>query len=618
MLEIRENLQDNTVQLGALRIEGWMAPASCVACHGRLVHYAVFDALFCPSCNQWTARQCAMPDCYFCSIMPEHPLIRDPQRRFRSSGTWSRAMLLLGMALGGCSKPADVPKPTEAIIEGLGSHHMAVTATPEAQRLFDQGLRLAYGFNHPEAERSFRAAAALDPSCAMCWWGTALVLGPNINLPMDPAAGAPAWEALSKARAGAAKVSDRERAYIEALTARYADPAPANRAPLDSAYSRAMAQVAQQFPSDLDAQVLYAESLMDLSPWNYWDAKGQPNPGLEQLVPILEQAIGSDSMHPGACHYYIHAVEKVKPALAVPCAERLASLMPAAGHLVHMPAHIYARVGRYNDAVDANVHAVHADQAFISDRPGQQSVYLALYYPHNYHFLAFASAFAGRSQEAIAAATAASEHTPVEVAQLAVEAEYLVPARFVYLATYGRWDDILALPLPPDTLRAARGMALYARGSALAVKGHRAEALATLDTVQGLAKAEPAGIRKQLLEISAAMLAGNIAQQAGNTARAISAYQLAAAAEDSLPYMEPAFWHHPTRLALGAALLKANRTKEAAAAYRAVLLKYPESGEALYGLSQSLAASGGKTEAAALEPRIAAAWSKADIPLASP
>jgi tetratricopeptide (TPR) repeat protein len=544
--------------------------------------------------------------------------INHPEGSLRRSGSWSRAMLVLGMALGGCSKPADAPKPTEAIMEGLGTHHMAVTATPEAQRLFDQGLRLAYAFNHPEAERSFRAAAALDPSCAMCWWGTALVLGPNINLPMDPAAAAPAWEALSKARAGAARVSDRERAYIEALTTRYADPAPANRAPLDSAYSRGMAQVALQFPSDLDAQVLYAESLMDLSPWNYWDAKGQPNPGLEQLVPILERTIAADSMHPGACHYYIHGVEKVKPALAVPCAERLATLMPAAGHLVHMPAHIYARVGRYNDAVDANVHAVHADQMLIGDRPGQQSVYLALYYPHNYHFLAFASAFAGRSQEAITAATAAAEHTPVDVALLAVEAEYLVPARFVYLAEYDRWDDILALPMPPDTLHAARGMALYARGSALAAKGSVADAKAALDTVEVLAKAEPAGVRKQLLEISSALLAGNIAQLQGNTAKAISAYQRAVAAEDALPYMEPAFWHHPTHLTLGAALLKAHRAKEAAAVYRAVLVQYPESGEALYGLAKSLEQSGGRSEAAALEPRIAAAWSKADIPLATP
>ena len=525
---------------------------------------------------------------------------------------------LLLLALVGCSRKADAPVAAEAIIEGLGNHHFAVTARPEAQRLFDQGLRLAYAFNHPEAERSFRAAAALDPSCAMCWWGVALVLGPNINLPMDPAAAAPAWEALSKARAAAPKVSKRERAYIDALAARYADPAPANRAPLDSAYSRAMAKVAQQLPADLDAQVLYAESLMDLSPWNYWDAQGQPNPGMEQLVPILEHAIASDSTNPGACHYYIHAVEKVKPALAVPCAERLASLMPAAGHLVHMPAHIYARVGRYNEAVDANVHAVHADQTFIADRPGQQSVYLALYYPHNYHFLAFASAFAGRSQEAMTAAAAAAEHTPVEVALLAVEAEYVVPAQFVYLAEYNRWDDILALPVPPDTLHAARGMALYARGSALSAKGRSADATATLDTVQLLAKAEPAGVRKLLLEISAALLEGNIAQQGGNTAKAIAAYQRAVAAEDSLPYMEPAFWHHPTRLALGAALLKAHRAKEAAVVYRAVLVQYPESGEALYGLSKSLEASGARSEADALAPRIAAAWSKADVPLTAP
>ncbi len=240
---------------------------------------------------------------------------------------------------------------------------------------------------------------------------------------------------------------------------------------------------------------------------------------MEQLIPILERAIAADSMNPGACHFYIHAVEKVKPALAVPCAERLAALMPAAGHLVHMPAHIYARVGRYNDAVDANMHAVHADETFIADRRGQQSFYTIAYYPHNFHFLAFAAAFAGRSQDAIKAATSASENTPVEVALLALEAEYVVPARFLYLATYQRWDEILALPVPPDTLHAARGMALYARGSALAAKGRGAEAAATLDTVASLAKAEPAGIRKMLLEISSAMLAGNIAQRAGTAQR---------------------------------------------------------------------------------------------------
>lgn len=625
MIDMYENPEDGTVQLGQLRIEGWVVPASCVSCRERLIHYAAYDALFCPRCNRWASLQCTIPGCYLCKVRPERPLVRARPTAPggpRHSGDWSRIAVVLAMALGGCIGKADTPAAkapaaSEAIIEGLGDHHFPVTATPAAQRLFDQGLRLAYAFNHPEAERSFRAAATLDPDCAMCWWGTALVLGPNINLPMDPAAAAPAWEALSKARAGAAKVSDRERAYIEALTARYADPAPANRAPLDSAYSRAMARLAQQFPSDLDAQVLYAESLMDLRPWDYWNAGGKPNPGLEPLVPTLERTIAADSMNPGACHYYIHAVEKVEPALAVPCAERLAALMPAAGHLVHMPAHIYARVGRYNDAVDANVHAVHADQTFIADRPGQQSVYAAIYYPHNYHFLAFASALAGRSQEAMTAAKGASENMPLAVAHLAVEAEYMVPAWNVYLATYGRWDEILALQMPPDTLHAARGMALYARGTAEAAKGQAGNAAATLDTLQRLAKAEAAGIRKLLLDVSAAMLAGNIAQQEGNSAKAIKAYQRAVAAEDSLPYMEPAFWHYPTRFALGQSLLQANRPKEAAAAYRQVLVLYPENGEALYGLSKSLDAAGSKAEAAALKPRIAAAWSKADIPLAS-
>ena len=427
------------------------------------------------------------------------------QRVFRSIPA-----IALGLSLAACGKTADTQPATEAIIDGLGSHHFSVTASPRAQALFDQGLRLAYAFNHPEAERSFVAAAALDPRCAMCWWGAALVLGPNINLPMDPAAATPAWEALSKARAAAPGVTERERAYINALSARYADPAvPVERAALDTAYARAMAALSQRFPDDVDAQVLNAESLMDTRPWDYWDAAGQPNPGMEQLIPVLERAIAADSMNPGACHFYIHAVEKVKPALAVPCAERLAALMPAAGHLVHMPAHIYARVGRYNDAVNANMHAVHADETFIADRGGQQSFYTMAYYPHNFHFLAFAAAFAGRSQDAIKAATSASENTPVEVALLALEAEYVVPARFLYLATYQRWDEILALPVPPDTLHAARGMALYARGSALAAKGRGAEAAATLDTVASLAKAEPAGIRKMLLQISSAMLAGN-------------------------------------------------------------------------------------------------------------
>ena len=616
MVKVSENVREGTVSVGSLRIEGWVVKASCVSCRERLVHYAVFDALFCPSCNSWTSLQCTMPDCYLCKARPERPLAAPAPRRVAAS-PWHRLLLIAGFILAGCSREAPKPAAEQVTLEpGLGNHHFAVSATAPAQQLFDQGLRLAYAFNHPEAERSFRAAAAADPACAMCWWGVALVLGPNINMPMDPAAAAPAMEALAKAQAAAPKVTDRERAYIEALTARYAAPAPAVRAPLDSAYASAMALVARQFPEDLDAQVLYAEALMDLRPWDYWNAQGKPNPGLEQLVPTLEGVIAADSMNPGACHYHIHAVEKVNPSLAVPCAERLAALMPAAGHLVHMPAHIYARVGRYNDAVDANVHAVHADEEFIADRGGQSSLYTAIYYPHNYHFLAFASAFAGRSKEAIASAAAASEHTSPEVAALAVEAEYVLPARVLYLATFQQWDSVLAVPEPPANLRTARGMALYARGSAYAATGKAADARASLDTVRMLAANEEPGIRKLLLGISAAMLQGTIAQRGGNLKEAVASFQRAAAMEDSLPYMEPAFWHQPTRFALGAALLQANRPREAATAYREILAIYPESGMALNGLALSLKAGGDQAGAAELQPRITKAWSRADVPLA--
>lgn len=615
MVDISENLREGTVRLGSLRIEGWVVKASCVSCRERLVHYAVFDALFCPACNTWTSLQCTIRDCYVCAVRPERPLAAPAPRR-AASNAWHRLLLIAGFVLAGCAREAPKPAADQVTLEaGLGSHHFAVSATAPAQQLFDQGLRLAYAFNHPEAERSFRAAAAADPACAMCWWGVALVLGPNINMPMDPAAVPPAMEALAKAQAAAPKVTDRERAYIEALTARYAAPAPASRAPLDSAYASAMALVARQFPEDLDAQVLYAESLMDLRPWDYWDAQGKPNPGLEPLVPTLERVIAADSTNPGACHYFIHAVEKVNPSLAVPCAERLAALMPAAGHLVHMPAHIYARVGRYNDAVDANVHAVHADQEFIADRGGQSSLYTAVYYPHNYHFLAFAAAFAGRSKEAIASASAATEHTPPEVAALALEAEYVLPARVLYLATFQQWDSVLAVPEPPANLRTARGMALYARGAAYAATGKAADAQAALDTVRTLATNEEPGTRKLLLGISAAMLQGTIAQDAGNLKEAIASFRRAVALEDSLPYMEPAFWHQPTRFALGAALLQANQPREAAAAYRGVLKTYPESGVALNGLALSLNASGDRAGASELQPRIAKAWSRADIPL---
>ena len=286
---------------------------------------------------------------------------------------------------------------TVPLYDDLGSHHLAVTTTSQrAQAYFDQGLRLVYGFNHGEAIRAFREAARLDPSCAMCWWGVALAYGPHVNGGMDSAAGVAAWEALNKARAARAKASPRERDYIDALSARYSADAPADRARLDSAYARAMGKLVAKYPDDLDAATLYAEALMDLSPWHYWNADGTPRPDTRTIVLQLERVVAAKPDHPGACHYYIHAVEAVEPEKAVPCAERLAKLMPGAGHMVHMPGHIYIRTGRWNDAIRANEHAIHADETYIAmEKP--QGLYPIGYYPHNYHFLAFAATMAGRS-----------------------------------------------------------------------------------------------------------------------------------------------------------------------------------------------------------------------------
>jgi tetratricopeptide (TPR) repeat protein len=290
------------------------------------------------------------------------------------------------------------PSGPAKLLKGLGSHHHRVTtSSPLAQRFFDQGLSLAYAFNHDEAGRSFREAVRLDPQCAMCEWGAALVLGPNINAPMDTAANAAAHAGAQRALALAARATPAERAYAEALVRRYAPVPSANRASLDSAYAAAMRAVADRFPEDADAAALYAEAQMNLSPWAYWAPDGTPLPGTADALAALDRAMRVNRNHPGACHYYIHAVEAVYPQRAVACAERLAALMPAAGHIVHMPAHIYLRVGRYGDAIRANEHAVHADESYIADQR-VQGFYPIAYYPHNHHFLSFAATLAGRAR----------------------------------------------------------------------------------------------------------------------------------------------------------------------------------------------------------------------------
>jgi tetratricopeptide (TPR) repeat protein len=523
-------------------------------------------------------------------------------------GRLTPALLLAAASLSAQSR---VP-----LYTNLGTYHKAVgTKVPKAQEYFDQGLRLAYGFNHAEAIRSFTRATELDPTCAMCWWGIAYAYGPHVNAGMDSASGVRAYEAAQKALSLSRKAPSWQRAYSEAVAARYAAVPPANRASLDTAYSRAMRGAARKYPKDLDATALAAESMMDLRPWNYWTPEGKPYAGSDEIVRLLESVIARNPEHPGACHYYIHAVEAVNPQAAVPCAERLARLMPGEGHMVHMPAHIYVRVGRYKDAAASNVHAIHTDEMFIEGQP-QPTVYSLAYYPHNIHFLAFVSSMAGKSAQAIDAARTLKSKVNMDVAKNVGMLQEMVPYYALTLTTFGRWDDVLAEPLPPADMRFPTAMARYARGVAYAAKGDFPSAKVELDTVMAIDAATPANAEhKAPVSIAAHALMGEIATRSGKPDEGIAHFKEALAIEDKGLYFEPPKWYYPIRQSLGAALLKAGRNADAEAVYREDLKRFPENGWSLYGLGAALRAQGKSAEAAAVEKRFAKAWTDADVKL---
>ncbi len=413
---------------------------------------------------------------------------------------------------------AAAPTTPVPLYDNLGDHHYAITTSSDsAQLYFDQGLRLYYAFNHAEAIRAFTEAARRDPDCAMCYWGTALAYGPNINAMMDSASGAKAYAALTRARA-ARGANARERALIRALGERYAAAPTTGRARLDSAYARAMKQVTERHPTDVEAMTLYAEALMDLSPWNYWRPDGSPRPHTPDVLEHLDRAIAIDPVHPGANHFYIHAVEAVDPARALPMAQRLAGLMPGAGHLVHMPGHIYVRVGRYLDAVKANEHAVHADETYIRDQQPGVSTYTAGYYPHNYDFLAFAASMLGRSRQSIEAAEKMASLASPEMLRAPgmTVLQYHLTRHLQLKVRFARWDDILATRPPPRDLPHASAMWAYTRGRALIARGDIASAEAELAHLRATARDSTVGhLRLEfntlgaVLAIAAEVLAGH-------------------------------------------------------------------------------------------------------------
>ena len=512
------------------------------------------------------------------------------------------------------------------VFQGLGAHrHRISTRNPKAQIYFDQGINLLFGFNHAEAIRSFREAAQLDLECAICWWGVAIALGPNINLPMPDDAVAPAWQALGRARALEPKASPDERDWIEALAARYSADPKADRKVLDEAFAQAMGRLWRGHPDDLDAGTFYAEAMMDTQPWDYWQADGQtPKGHAAEIVAVLEDIIKRQPDHPGALHLYIHAVEATTtPQRAEAAADRLATLMPGAGHIVHMPSHIYYRVGRYADAVRVNSVAATVDEAYIAACKAQ-GFYPAGYYGHNIHFLWTSSEMMGRYHAALDASRRLVKAVDAaELSKTLPSGELYVFTPVATLLRFGQWDAILAEPAPPQSLKLDLAVWLYAQGFAHANKGDLAAAGADRDRLAGLisddySRFDPSGLpARQMVGMSLALLDGEMARTGGRLDEAVAHFKDAAVLEASLPYTEPPYWHQPTAHLLGAALLQAHRPAQAEAVYRESLKTYRDDGWALFGLAQALDAQGRSADAADARRAFDKAWAFADVKLTS-
>ena len=511
------------------------------------------------------------------------------------------------------------------LFENLGSlHHPITTTSEQAQRYFDQGLRLVYAFNHEEAIRSFEAAAQQDPQAAMPYWGIALALGPNINSAMEKKDEGRAVEMVQKARQLADHTTRGEKAYIEALVARYVGRKGTKRRRLDEAYAKAMRSVAQQFPEDDDAATLFAEALMDLRPWDLWKPDGGPQPGTDEIVTTLESVLAQNPDHPGACHYYLHAVEaSSQPERALPCAERLPGLMPGAGHLVHMPAHIYMRLGKYHEAVERNQQAVEIDQQYLASRD-QTGEYAEGYYTHNLHFLWASLAREGRNVEAMKAARDLTATITLEEARKDRSKELYLPTPIFSMIRFGRWEELLRELPPPKELRLMEGMWRLGRGLALVATGRLPGAEGEHVALAGLTKqirrdhTTEEKTERALLKIAERVLAGELAARRQRYDDAIRLFKEAIKMEEALPFSEPPLWPLSVRHHLGAVLLLADRPSEAEAVYHADLLSHPDNGWALTGLIQSLRAQQKDDQAAEAEDRFKKAWAHADfIPAAS-
>jgi tetratricopeptide (TPR) repeat protein len=518
---------------------------------------------------------------------------------------------------------ASIDSSREPIFDGLGSlHHSVTTKTNStlAQRFFDQGLTFVYAFNHDEAAGSFEQAAHLDPDIAMAYWGIALSLGPNINLPEDTDRGKMAYAAISKAKSLEGNVSAAERQYIDALAQRYAPDGAMNDS-LQLAYANAMREVARQNPDDPDAGALFAESMMDLHPWALWTLDGKPVDGTPEIVATLEGVMAKYPDHLGANHYYIHAVEaSPDPGRALTAAQRLPKLAPAAGHIVHMPSHIYFRTGDYDASAAANEAGIKADKVYLRER-NPKGIYPVMYVTHNIQFLWASYMMEGNSRGAFRTARELDKAMPLAMVRQMPMAEFMSPTRYFTEARFSDWDAILKEPAPPADLTFTTGVWHYARGLALAAKNRPDDALAEKKKVDAIIVATPAdrivgfNTADKLLAMGSATLAGEIESAKGQHDQAINYFKEAVAIQDALNYEEPPPWYYPVRETLGMELLAAGKTADAEQVFRDDLKQYPENGWSLNGLALCLHARNASDEAASVDARLKKAWAHADVKL---
>ncbi|HEX5735574.1 MAG TPA: hypothetical protein VF131_22295 [Blastocatellia bacterium] len=538
--------------------------------------------------------------------------------------------LLLFQALALAQHQNHTPAESKPIplVSGLGEHHHPVTTSnPEAQRFFNQGLTFVYAFNHEEAVRSFKRAAELDPNLAMAHWGVALALGTNINSAVDAEREKMAYEAVQKALSLASKASEPERAYIAALSKRYSNDPKADLNKLEVDYKNAMAELYKRYPYDLDLATLYAESLMNLRPWRYWGADGKPEEGTLEIVAVLEGVLKRDPDHIGANHYYIHAVEaSPHPEWALPAAQKLKVLTPAAGHLVHMPAHIDMRVGNFDAAARSNAYAALADEEHFKNH-GEQGMYPLMYYSHNLHFLAVAHCLQGRYADSERAARRLEAHLGRHVNDspmfkaMAPMFDSFMPTTLLVQVRFRKWEEILKSPEPDRRLAVTKALWHFARGMAYASTTRADKAEAELAALLTSSKALPkdayygANRASAVLSIAEYTLNGRIAMVKNQKKAAIEFLKKAVEIEDQLSYTEPPDWYIFSRESLGGALLSDGQYQEAERVLRADLERNPRNGRSLFGLVESLNAQGKKLDAQLVKKEFDAAWKNADTSL---